>query len=125
MHAARLRASSARRSAMAGRGRARSVQCAQCGSEFQTRNSLARYCSDPCREKGRARADAAYRQRRRERERAGEATTAKCRVCSREFALGRGGARLTLYCSDECRAGWRRDYYREYRRRRRRGGSGA
>ena len=122
VHAARLRASSARRTARDARNRTRSVECAQCGGEFSTSNRSIRYCSDPCRKKARALAGAAYKRRRRERDGAAMAATAKCRVCSKEFALGRGGGRRTLCCSHACRAEYRRDYFRErYRLRRGRG----
>ena len=107
-----MRASSARRSAAAGRNAPFSAQCAQCGGEFSTASRSARYCSDACRKKGLARADAACKRRRRLRERDGTDAAPevrRCRVCSAEFELGRrGGARNALYCSQACRAEHRR-----------------
>ena len=109
VHAARMRASSARRSAAAGRDRPRRVRCAHCGGEFSAPTLAVRYCSDPCRKGGGARAAAAYRQRRLNPD--SIETSRRCRVCSAEFELGRGGARRSLYCSQACRAAYKRAYY--------------
>ena len=119
VHAARLRASAARRSAMDGRSRTGSVQCVQCGAKFAADGSRVRYCSNPCRKEGRARTREAYMRRLRAAAEA-NAKAARCRACSKEFAPGNRGGRLMFYCSAACRAEWRRGYYREYERRRQR-----
>ena len=116
VHAARLRASSARRTARDARNRTRSIECAQCGGEFSTSNRSIRYCSDPCRKKARAIANAAYKRRRSGRDGSTPAT-ARCRVCSKEFEAGRGGrGGLRIYCSHDCQVEGRRTYFREHKR---------
>ena len=119
VHAARKRALTARRSAMEGGSRPRTAQCAQCGSKFAADSSRARYCSNPCRKKGQARAKAAYMRREGGRAAPREDDAARCRACSREFASPAGPGRPRAYCSDGCRAEGRRAYVREYERRRR------
>ena len=122
VHAARKRASTARRSAMEAGNRSSAVQCAQCGAKFTAGSRRVRYCSDACRKKGRARAKAAYI--RRGRAPAARADAARCRACSREFAPSAGPGRPRAYCSDACRAEDRLVYTREHGRRQRLRGRG-
>ena len=118
VHAARQRASAAKRSAMYASCRVRAVRCARCGAEFSTELPNAKYCSDPCREWARARYNTAYKRRRRERGGAApvEAAAAKCRVCSKEFVPRHGDGLPRLYCSLACRSDANRASDRESRR---------
>lgn len=96
---------------------------------FSPVRRAARYCSETCREKGRARLVRAAYARRSRRERGGSegVEAPRCRVCSRALSpggvgggsrKGRGrGAPRRAYCSPACYAVWRRDYNREYKRR--------
>ena len=73
LHSARADAAQARRRAAAARDRARRMRCRMCGGKFSTPRGGVRYCSDPCREKGRRLVREAGERRRRERERAAKA----------------------------------------------------
>ena len=121
VHAARLRASTARRRARDGRDEVPRMRCKECAREFSPASRSVRYCSDPCRKKGLARVRAACRRRREERE--GRPATVRCRVCSREFAPVHGDGMPRIYCSLACRAEGRRAYFRERVRRLRGSGS--
>ena len=123
LHAARLRASSARRSAVGAADHVRSVRCALCGTGFSTAVPHARYCSDPCRKEAAARYNIAYKRRRRERGGAARSAAAKCRACSKEFAPRHGSGMPRLYCSLACRDEARRASDREAKRRERRSSS--
>ena len=76
LHSARASAAKARSRAAAAKDRARRVRCRVCGGEFSTARWNARYCSDPCREKGYRRVRKASERQRRERKRAAKAPAA-------------------------------------------------
>ena len=65
VHAARMRALYARNRAATASDRAVRARCGTCGREFSADRRNAKYCSGPCRKKGRARYAAAWWRRSR------------------------------------------------------------
>jgi predicted nucleic acid-binding Zn ribbon protein len=78
-----------------------SMQCDNCGKEFESSNERRKYCSDKCRDQG------GIQNRKKQK---AQARKCKCQVCGETFIPPRKDAK---FCSDKCRQTAYRDRKKE------------